>query len=191
MSFIEDVAKALTQGTRTATVYLNAKAWEQAEGLKNELVRLRRAQGTDLGGVQLKDMEDTLHGLLETIEESKMILTFRSVGAVKHQELIDQHQSDDPAKRFELVTYWPALVSEACSHVVGPGFEYESFSEDEARELRGMLNEAQADEVFGAAWLMQEEAPRPFTYAAIDPKANSVLSSTLASAVGESLTPGS
>lgn len=191
-SLVDEIIGRRTEQFRKATIYLDGRTWSEALETRNRLaLERRKITGTDLGQApDIPKLTKQLEKQLAKLEKSAVVWTFKALSALDHQKLLDAHPTNDNTT-FDVKTYPPALIAATCVSVEGPSFSQDAVSLEDAEELWELLGSVQADELFTAAWEMQQEGPKPFTFAATDPTAGSVLNSTIASVIGESLTAGS
>ena len=187
-SLLEAIDATQTEPTSTASVYLDGAAWARGTYLKEEI---RKSRQTDTGLTSTAPaFQAELDQVQAQIQASELKFTFRQLPKTEYSDLVDAHPSKDPGLAWDDKTFPPALVAAACIEVSGV-YEAGGVSLEEVAGLWERLGNAQTDELFRAAFTLQLETPKPFTFAATAPITGSGLNSTSVTGSGESLTRGS
>lgn len=95
-------------------------------------------------------LAERIQALEAEMAEATLVLRFRALPAHAWADLIDAHPGRKPDERFDFSTFVPALIG-AC--LAEPDLDG-----DDIAALLDALNEAQRDELFAAAWDVNQEA---------------------------------
>ena len=159
LSLLEAIEDQMSAPTATYSVYLNGEAWSRGKALRDEIRAAKlAADGLVSDAPKLQAQLDQVQA---EIKESELVFTFAAIPRTRYAELVDLHQSTDPALAWNSDTFPPALVQAACTRISGVA-ESDGLTLEEVAALYEKLNQSQTDELFRAAFTLQIETPKPF-----------------------------
>lgn len=162
-SLLDAIDAAQTEPTATASVFLDGAAWAEGNRLRE---KLRQARLADTGlSSDAPALQAELDQIQARIKTSELVFEFRQVPKTEYSDLVDAHPAEDDTLAWNDKTFPPALVAKACTRVSGV-WDGSGMTVDEVAGLWERLGNAQTDELFRAAFTLQLETPKPFTFAA-------------------------
>lgn len=139
-----DEIKAVKKpATRTVYLVMDPDIGPRLEELEREAGKMR-VRNQDTAGV-----DKEIASLKARAEEETVGFTFRALSRLEFEQLREAHPSDDKTEQFDAETFGPALIA-ACS--VDP-----VLSDGDARELWDTWGNAEAIQLFAAAWAVNTE----------------------------------
>lgn len=189
MSVIDRILADRKDATRTVVLYLDGEAWSESIILRDRIAALRATEPRGLVS-EVPGLERELSELLDELEASKVEVTFTALPEAKYQALLDAHPPKDDQWQWDPELFPTALIAAACVEVAQGDDTEPGMTIEQANQLRGVLPHKEWEELFAGAWMVQQERPRPFTYAATRRTSVGELNSSIASSLA-SLTPGS
>jgi hypothetical protein len=152
MTTAKDVLSKAKRRESTLRLYLDGPAEAEFRTLDAELTRRTTAEDweTDDPFTEAADLADRITAAAATMEESAVLFRFRSLGRLEWEALLDAHPGRSETERFNFTTFPVALVA---ASLADP-----EMTVAEVEELFDLLNEGQRDEMFGAAFNVNQEA---------------------------------
>lgn len=164
MSVAEYLRSRRTRATDTHSIYLDGELWAKARDLYRR-IELAKAAPEHLRP-DFSEWETQVQAMLEQLETSKVVFTFRTLSDEEQAELKRACPTDDTKLRYDPERFRVALVAEACIGVTGPDYESGGMSFEDAQNVLGDLLEPEKDRLIACAWnLSKVAAPEPFPFA--------------------------
>lgn len=150
-SFEDIIALAKPRETEV-TLCLAGDLAADADRITNALDALERPRpGASLAdGAKRGQLLEELEEVRELMKSAEVSFRFRAMGDKAWSDLLAAHPSSNPGQAFDPVSMQPHLIA-ACA--VDPVMSLE-----QVQMLLGRLNEAQRDQLFGAAWRANNSA---------------------------------
>lgn len=152
MTTAKDVLSKAKRKESTLRLYLDGPAEAEFHTLDAELTRRTTAEDwqTDDPFTEAGELADRITAAATRMEESAVLFRFRSLGRLEWDALLDAHPGRTDAERFNMATFPVALTA---ASLADP-----EMTEAEVEELFDLLNEGQRDEMFGAAFTVNQES---------------------------------
>jgi len=171
MGILDDL-EARDPVTKTVAIYMDTAAVSEVMALRDEVQRVRANELPGLkseAAVHQRRLEEAEARMLESEREFR----FKALSDAEYDHLLNQHKSDDEKLLYDPETFPAALIATASFEPV--------LTEAEAHRVRGLVSSYEWDALFGTAFKVQVEKPRPFTGPGTDRIPGSGLSSITAS----------
>lgn len=142
---IEDVLALARPRETSVRICVAGDLAAEAERLEAEIDALDRVGRTSLAdGGQRAVLAARLDELIELMREAEVEFKFRGMESKAFSDLLVQHASQDPSKRFNTDTFPPALIAASCfSHPM---------TLEQSQRLHATLPEVSLNRLFNTAW---------------------------------------
>lgn len=149
-----DIAEILTKARpreHSVTLCLAGDVAAEVDRLEAELRAVGQWQpGSIADEDPRRELAERIQAAREKMRDAEVTFTFRALGARAWSDLVAQHPSQNKDEAWDAETLAPALVAASAIDPV--------MTREQVDELFEALNQAQRDELVGAAWSVNGEA---------------------------------